>query len=71
MPAVTNDPQAILLRYPEAAARLSLSRWTLYDLVKKGDLPVVKIGRSRRISVEALTEFARRMQEGTAHVHTA
>ena len=47
-----------LMKVAEAAAFLSLSRATLYTLMDRGELPFVKIGRSRRIPKRAVVELA-------------
>lgn len=47
----------LLLTPEEAAERLSLSRTTVYELVRKGRLQSVKIGRARRIPRAALQEY--------------
>jgi excisionase family DNA binding protein len=39
----------LLLRVPEAARLLSVSRSTLYQLVAAGEVPVVRVGRSVRV----------------------
>lgn len=43
-----------LLTVTEAATRLSLSRATTYQLVRCGDLPSVRVGRTVRVPVRAL-----------------
>ena len=47
----------LLLTPEEAARRLSLARSTLYQLLLVGEVASIKIGRSRRIPVEALSDF--------------
>ena len=54
------EPSRILLRLPEAAQALSIGRATIYQLVNRGELPVVRIGRSVRIPVTALEAWAER-----------
>ena len=55
-----------LLRIPEGAAALGISRSTAYLLVNSGELRTVKIGKSRRIPATAIDEFVRRKeQEGS------
>ena len=53
----------VLLRIPEAAEAIGVGRSTLYDLISRGVLPVVKLGKSRasgvRIRPQDLEEFAR------------
>ena len=49
---------------PEAAKLLGLSRATVYNLMDKGDLPYVKLGRSRRIRRTDLEEALERHKYG-------
>lgn len=48
---------AMLLTIADAAARLSVSRRTMYDLVRRGVVNSVHIGRARRVGVSALNDF--------------
>ena len=41
----------------EAAEMLHIGRSRTYDLIRTGELTSIKIGRSRRVSSEALNEF--------------
>ena len=43
-----------LLRVEEAAAVLDVSKWLVYELIRRGDLPSVKLGRIVRIPRTAL-----------------
>jgi excisionase family DNA binding protein len=43
-----------LLTVPEAARRLSLGRATTYQLVRRGELPSVRVGRAVRVPARAL-----------------
>jgi excisionase family DNA binding protein len=52
-----------LLRVEEAADWLGLSRTKAYELVYRGSLPSVTIGRSRRVPVAALQAFVERLIE--------
>lgn len=54
---MTNEQ--LLLRLPEAAARLGLSRSSTYKLVLSGSLRSILIGRSRRIPAQAVDEWVR------------
>lgn len=47
----------LLLTVDEAAARLGLGRSTVYEMVMRGDIPSIKIGRARRIPTGALEVF--------------
>jgi excisionase family DNA binding protein len=48
-----------LLRPREAADVLGLCRSKTYQLLRDGTLPVVRIGKSVRVSKEALSEWIR------------
>ena len=55
--------EQILLRPSEAAARLALARSTLYLLIAKGELPVVRIGRAVRLPLAALDAWVAKRTE--------
>ena len=55
-----NENERILLTVDEAAQRLGVARSHLYKYVLSGELPSVKLGRSRRIPASALQEFVER-----------
>lgn len=46
-----------LLTVKEVAGRLSIGRTTVYELIARGDLPAIRIGRARRIPASALDRF--------------
>jgi excisionase family DNA binding protein len=50
-----------LLRIDEAAEWLGLSKRKTYELVWRGEIPSVYIGRSRRIAVAALEHFVQHL----------
>jgi excisionase family DNA binding protein len=52
----------LLLTPEEAAQALGIGRTKLYELLATAKLPSVRIGASRRVSVDALTEFVRRLE---------
>jgi excisionase family DNA binding protein len=53
-----------LLYTPEDAAKvLTVSRTTVYDLMRLNLLTSVKIGRARRIPAEALRQYVDRLVE--------
>ena len=54
---------AALLTVEQVAARLQVSRWTVYNLIRSRELASVTIGRCRRVSEEALTEYITRISE--------
>jgi len=53
--------QELLITASDAADRLALSASAVYRLLKRGALPSVKIGKSRRIRVADLEAFAERL----------
>ena len=62
----------VLLNVEQAAQALGLGRSKCYELVLKGQLKSLKIGRSRKIPVEAIKEFIReRLDEVPmdGHIH--
>lgn len=46
-----------LLKATEIASLLNISRAHAYNLMKRGELPVVKIGESRRVRPEDLAKY--------------
>lgn len=49
--------EALLLKVPEAAAQLGISRAKLYELISDGTLPAVRVDEGRRIRREDLLEL--------------
>lgn len=47
-------PTRLLLRIEEVAEALAVSRTTVYSLIRSGQLPSIRIGRSTRVSVDSL-----------------
>jgi excisionase family DNA binding protein len=47
----------ILLRIPETAEALGLSRSRIYELIGDGTIPTIRIGRSIRVPRRALDEW--------------
>jgi excisionase family DNA binding protein len=62
MNILTNDEVVAdgLQRISEAARFLGISRSLLYRLINNGVLPTVRIGRSRRIPIRSVRDFAAR-----------
>jgi len=50
-----NDPE--LLTPEEAARRLSVPRTKVYQLLARGELRSVKVGRLRRVVTRSLSEY--------------
>ena len=53
----------VLLTIDEAAARLRVSRWSVYNLIRSGQLRTIKIGRRRLVPIDALNECLERLKE--------
>lgn len=53
----------VFLTAEEAADALHISRSKVYDLIRNGDIVSIKIGRLRRVPVDAVQHFARRLIE--------
>ena len=51
----------LLVSPEEAASMLSVARSTVYVLMASGELPSVKIGKSRRLRVEDIEAFVDRL----------
>ena len=56
----------VLLKVEEAAEALRIGRTVMYALISSGEIRSVLIGRSRRVSVEALWEFAKKLESTAA-----
>lgn len=56
----------LLLTPADAAKALGISRTRVYELMASGMLRSVKIGRSRRIPVDALAKFVLAISEESA-----
>ncbi len=51
-------PFRVLLTVEEAAERLAVGRTTVYRLIRSGELDSVRVGRLRRVHVEAIDAYA-------------
>ena len=56
--------QPMLLRAEEVAKLLSLGRSTIFQMLARGELPAVRVGRAVRIPRSALEEWIRQRTEG-------
>lgn len=61
-------PEGNLLTPPEAAARLRISRATLYELIARGEIRGLHVGRKRLFTVQEIDKYvaSREAAEGTA-----
>jgi len=48
------------LTVAEVAARMRVSKMTVYRLVHSGELPAVRVGRSFRVPEDAVNDYLRR-----------
>lgn len=55
-----------LLTIDEAAQRLRVSRWSVYNLIRANQLRTVKIGRRRLVTPAALTQCVEQLAEELA-----
>jgi excisionase family DNA binding protein len=60
-PAPSEAPERMLLTLTEAADTLRISRTKLYELLDADELTSLHIGRSRRITTEALNAYITRL----------
>jgi excisionase family DNA binding protein len=58
--------ELMLLTIDEAAASLRVSRWSVYNLIRSGQLRTIRIGRRRLVPMNALTECLERLKEMAA-----
>ena len=56
MPASSIE-QGALLKVPGAAERLNISAWSMYDLIARGHIRAVKLGRAVRVDPRAIEDF--------------
>jgi len=56
----------VLLTVEEAANALAIGRTMMFHLIGTGEIPSVLIGRARRVSVEAVREYARKLETTAA-----
>ena len=54
------DDEVQFLTVAEVAARMRVSKMTVYRLVHSGELEVVRVGRSFRVPDDAVQEYLRR-----------
>jgi excisionase family DNA binding protein len=55
--------EKLLLTVGEAADRLGVGRSFLYQLIQRGELQSLKLGRARRVPLRVLDEFVNRRLE--------
>ena len=65
-PGGRDAPTEYLLTVQEAADRLRVSRWSVYNLIRSNQLRTVKIGRRRLVTPTALAECIHLLGEDAA-----
>ncbi len=60
-----NEHDRLLLTIPEVAARLGMGRSFVYQLVLKGEIPSIKLGRARRVPAGAVEQFIKDRMKAT------
>ena len=53
-----------LLRAEEVAKMLGCSKWYVYALAERGELPCIRIGRTVRFEYKAVEEFVNQRRPG-------
>ncbi len=63
-PAISapGTPANLLMTIRDAAEALGLSRSTVYELIGRGELEVVHVGRSARVPAEAVRSFVEQLR---------
>jgi excisionase family DNA binding protein len=59
---VTLATERLLLRPEEVAGILGVGRTKVFELIRTGELRSIKLGRSRRVSTDALAFYVRRLE---------
>lgn len=54
----------VLVRVARAVEMLGLSKPSVYDLIHRGELRIVKYGRATRVVVASIDEYVERHAEG-------
>jgi excisionase family DNA binding protein len=54
------------LTVPEVAARLKISRWKVYELIRTRELDSFLVGRCRRVRPAAVSEMVTRLLQEVA-----
>ncbi|MDR2560359.1 MAG: helix-turn-helix domain-containing protein [Holophagales bacterium] len=67
-PIENSTETRILYGIRELTKQLSVSRSTLYNLFRTGELAFVKIGERRLVEASAIADFIQRMKQNMATV---
>jgi excisionase family DNA binding protein len=61
-----DEPTRLLLTVEEAGKAMQAGRSTMYELIKSGQIESVKIGRIRRIPVDAVQTYVTSLRQEQA-----
>jgi excisionase family DNA binding protein len=62
----TTTRPRLLLTVEEAAEVLAVGRTTVFHLIRAGRIATVRIGRARRVPMDALVDFTRELRRESA-----
>ena len=62
--------EKLLLRPAEAGELIGVSRAQAYNMIQRGEIPSVRLGRSVRVPLEGLREHVRRLSQEQAEQPT-
>lgn len=65
-PPTLATPPGLLMTIADAAVTLGVGRSTMYELIGRGELEVVHIGRCARVPTEAVRALVERLRAGLA-----
>lgn len=57
----------LLLTVEEAADRLGIGRSLMYELIGRGEIASIRVGRLRRVPMESLSEYVAAMRHKEQH----
>lgn len=58
--------QSELLTVPEAAQRLRVSKWMVYNLIRSRELRTVRIGNRRLVRISAIAAYLAELEDEAA-----
>ena len=61
------SPRRIVLTVPEVAAELQIPASTVYDLIRRGEIPSVRVGRRIRVPKRRLEDWINGRHEAAAY----
>ena len=64
--STTMATQPVLVNVDQVAKALSIGRTTAWELVRKGKIKSVKIGRTRRVPIAAIQDFIQLLMDEDA-----